>query len=373
MGRELPKILTKISKELSKDIIDVYLCGVSALDHLLGNSLGSVIDVGIRSSLVETARHLPDIQFTSTEAIDGFFIEDDQLFLLHYLEDSSFSVFSEPVLDFFFQIGSTRFIDPNDTYYHIHKNELCIDFIDGRYVSWESVCDAAVLRARGYSDQKIPYGSLQIDGVQLDSTVYQKAVLTRLLESPKPEEGFKTLSRSGFIEEHWTLLSAMIDTLQDKDYHPEGDVWDHTMQMFSQRKGKDLILGLAILLHDCGKPFAEENKKNRFDRHAQIGSKKAYTFLTGLGFDRQVIDSVCFLVRNHMIPAYAPTLPLYRFEAVISSPLYPLLLELFRCDISSSFRSMDMYYDACDHYKRFQKFSVNPYRDSSGNIVKKRR
>lgn len=373
MGRELPKILMKISKELQKDTIDTYLCGVSAIDHLHGNPLGSVIDVGIRSSLVETAQYLPDLQFAQIESIDGFFIEDNQLFLIHFLEDSSFSVFDEPALDFFFHIDSSRFIDPHDTYYAIRKNSLSISFHEERYVSWESVCDAAILRSRGYSDQKISYQSLQVDGIQVDSMFYHKAVITRILESPKPEEGFETLYRSGFIEEHWPLLFAMIDTLQDKDYHPEGDVWDHTMQMFSQRKGKDLILGLAILLHDCGKPFAEESKKNRFDRHAQIGSQKANNFLLSLGFDRQVIDSVCFLVRNHMIPAYAPTLPLYRFESVISSPLYPVLLELFRCDIASSFRSMDMYYDACDHYKRFQKFSVNPYRDSSGNIVKKRR
>ena len=68
-----------------------------------------------------------------------------------------------------------------------------------------------------------------------------------------------------------------------------------------------------------------------------------------------------FLVRHHMIPAALNSLPLYRTERMMSSPLFPDLLELYRADLVSTYRQPSGYYEACRIYKRFIKTSSDPY------------
>jgi poly(A) polymerase len=67
-----------------------------------------------------------------------------------------------------------------------------------------------------------------------------------------------------------------------------------------------------------------------------------------------------------MVPGAIAKLPVYRTEKVMSSPLFPELLELYRCDVSSTFRGPDGYYQACRTYRSFLKHSKNPFRSSDG-------
>ncbi|MDR1898763.1 MAG: hypothetical protein LBQ55_01990 [Treponema sp.] len=74
--------------------------------------------------------------------------------------------------------------------------------------------------------------------------------------------------------------------------------------------------------------------------------------------------AVCYLVKNHMLPAALPRLPLRRVEEVITSPLFPVLLELYRCDESSSFKGLDGYYESSATYQSYLKYRWNPYRSA---------
>jgi poly(A) polymerase len=71
-----------------------------------------------------------------------------------------------------------------------------------------------------------------------------------------------------------------------------------------------------------------------------------------------------------MMPAAIDRLPYYKKKEVIEDPLFPLLLELYRCDLSSSFHGLDGYYEACRYYKGFMKNKKNPYRQSDGSLKK---
>ena len=158
----------------------------------------------------------------------------------------------------------------------------------------------------------------------------------------------------------------MVETVHDKEFHPEGDVWDHTLETLKYRKTRDLRLSLGLLLHDIGKPRARREAGNAFDRHAQIGRSIGRRFLQRLCFDEQIIEDVCFLVNHHMLPAFISRLPFFRTEKVMSSHLFPLLLELYRCDLSSTFRSPEDYYTACKTYRKFLKNIRNPFRNTQG-------
>jgi poly(A) polymerase len=173
-----------------------------------------------------------------------------------------------------------------------------------------------------------------------------------------------------------------------KEFHPEGNVWKHTLETFRYRKalgrrnpvqGKgnaeeiggsfDLTLSLGLLLHDIGKPSAASSGAHRFEGHAELGAAKARRFMERLGFESVLIEHVYYLVRNHMLPAALPRLPLIRTEEVICSPLFPTLLELYRCDESSSFKGLDGYYESSAAYQSYLRNVRNPYRSADGRKI----
>ena len=198
------------------------------------------------------------------------------------------------------------------------------------------------------------------------SAAEQRFLLTGVLTGKWTGRGLGLLKRSGFIDAHWPLLARMGGVDHAKEQHPEGNVWNHTVETFAYRKLRELPLSLGLLLHDCGKPFTGPKNGNAFDRHAQAGADKAREFLSRLGYDDEVVRKVAYFVRNHMLAAYVPRIPFHRIEDVLASPLFPELLELYRCDVSSTFRGPDGYYEACAAYRQFLKNRRNPFRSADG-------
>jgi poly(A) polymerase len=145
------------------------------------------------------------------------------------------------------------------------------------------------------------------------------------------------------------------------------------MEALRHRKsgGFDLRLSLGLLLHDVGKPLSNSAGSRRFDGHAELGERQARRFLERLGFESPLVSDVCYLVRNHMLPAALPRLPLVRTGEIMSSPLFPALLELYRCDESSSFKGLDGYYQSSAAYQAYLKNRRNPYRSADGKKLKR--
>jgi poly(A) polymerase len=135
------------------------------------------------------------------------------------------------------------------------------------------------------------------------------------------------------------------------------------METFRYRKIPDLRLSLGLLLHDLGKPIASSVPGRRFDHHAEIGSTLAQRFLSRLGFSPSISTDVAYLVRYHMLPAALPRLPLERGIQGVDDPLFPLLLELYKCDELSSFKGPEGYYEACAAYRAYLRTSRNPWRN----------
>jgi poly(A) polymerase len=162
-----------------------------------------------------------------------------------------------------------------------------------------------------------------------------------------------------------------------KEFHPEGNVWNHTLETFRHRKqssggGYDLRLGLGLLLHDAGKPLAASSGSRRFDGHAELGARTARHFLKRLEFAPPLVEDIFYLVKNHMLPAALKRLPLARTREIMESPLFPTLMELYRCDESSSFKGLDGYYENSAAYQSFLRNVRNPYRSPEGKILDRR-
>ncbi|GHV16346.1 hypothetical protein FACS189493_2040 [Spirochaetia bacterium] len=201
----------------------------------------------------------------------------------------------------------------------------------------------------------------------------QRILLMGLLSSPRPGFGLELLKAAGFIAELWPELALLDDVDHSKEFHPEGNVWKHTMETFRYRKtashnrtAYDLRLSLALLLHDVGKPLSVSSGSRRFNGHAELGARQARKFLERLGFGPALIGDIYYLVKNHMLPAALPRLPLTRTGAILESPLFPTLLELYRCDESSSFKGLDGYYESSAAYQAYLRRLRNPYRSADG-------
>jgi poly(A) polymerase len=201
----------------------------------------------------------------------------------------------------------------------------------------------------------------------------QRLLLISLLVSSGPDRGLELLKASNFIEEFWPELALLDGVDHAKEFHPEGNVWNHTLETFRYRKpagcggsAYDLRLSLALLLHDLGKPLAASSGPRRFDGHAELGARAARRFLERLGFEEPFIADIFYLVKNHMLPAALPRLPLARTGEILESPLFPSLLELYRCDESSSFKGLEGYYKSSAAYQSYLRYRRNPYRSADG-------
>ena len=134
------------------------------------------------------------------------------------------------------------------------------------------------------------------------------------LKSKKPSIGFSLLKDLGVLR-YFPELQALINCKQDKEYHPEGDVWIHTLmtldemaKIIREEKIQDeyriLYLFYAELCHDLGKPFCTKELNGRVTshKHESLGLEPTKTFLARLTNEKKFVDIILPLVKNHLAP-----------------------------------------------------------------------
>jgi len=132
-----------------------------------------------------------------------------------------------------------------------------------------------------------------------------------LLKAEKPSNGFELMREIGALKQ-FPELEALIGVEQDKEWHPEGDVWVHTMlvidAMASLRRGdekRDLMLMYAALCHDFGKPSTTEfiDGRIRSRGHEEAGVAPTRSFLARLTNEEDFINQITPLVAHHLKPS----------------------------------------------------------------------
>ena len=132
-----------------------------------------------------------------------------------------------------------------------------------------------------------------------------------LLKSEKPSIGLELIDELGLFQ-FFPELAPLKGCLQDPEWHPEGDVWDHTLmvvdEMAKLKTGddkRDFMLMLSALCHDLGKPATTIFHEGRWrsPNHEAKGVPPTKLFLKRLTDEKDLIDSVCNLVREHLKPA----------------------------------------------------------------------
>lgn len=130
--------------------------------------------------------------------------------------------------------------------------------------------------------------------------------------SAEPERGLRFIKESGLIN-FWPSLAALAGTPQNEFFHPEGDVWQHTLLVVRTISRLDLppdadrpVLILAGLMHDIGKPLVNVKRNGVWCSrgHAQAGLEPARSFLSSIRAPERIVRPVLKLVDRHMDLAF---------------------------------------------------------------------
>ena len=133
-----------------------------------------------------------------------------------------------------------------------------------------------------------------------------------LLKSPKPSIGFELMRALGIVKRYYPELYAIIDVPQSKIWHPEGDVWVHTLmcvdKMATLKTGEDkqdLKMMFGVLCHDFGKATHTQVYPDKISAigHEKAGVEPTQRFLYRLCDEHEFIQSILPLVRYHLAPS----------------------------------------------------------------------
>ena len=133
-----------------------------------------------------------------------------------------------------------------------------------------------------------------------------------LLKSEKPSIGFELMRELGITEKHFPELHALIDVPQSPIWHPEGDVWIHTLMCVDKmvtlqtaNEKQDLKMMFAILCHDLGKATHTQITPEKISAigHEKAGLEPTEHFLYRLTNEHEFIKSLLPLVEHHLAPS----------------------------------------------------------------------
>lgn len=168
--------------------------------------------------------------------------------------------------------------------------------------------------------------------------------LVRLLTGPDPARGLLLLRDTGLLEVILPEVAALEGVPQPPEFHPEGDVFDHTRLALAHLRSPSPTLAMATLLHDVGKPrTATYTDRIRFNRHDEVGAEIARQVMERLRFSRREIERVVDMVRQHMVFKDLPHMREARMRRIMTSEVFPELLELYRVDCLASHGDLSTY------------------------------
>jgi len=170
--------------------------------------------------------------------------------------------------------------------------------------------------------------------------------LTRMLTEGRGRRAFLLLDESGLLKHVLPEISAMKGVAQPAEFHPEGDVFVHTLLLLENLPQPcPLTLAWGALLHDVGKPatFRVAPDRIRFDGHVEVGVKMAEEICRRLRFSNDETEQILALVDNHMRFGHATRMKESTLKKFLRMPAFDEHLALHRADCLASHRNLSTY------------------------------
>ena len=173
--------------------------------------------------------------------------------------------------------------------------------------------------------------------------------LTKILSEGAARRGLELLDETSLLSELLPEISRMKGVEQPPQFHPEGDVWTHTLMMLDGLPARcSATLAWGVLLHDVGKPptFTPPSGPNgriRFDQHVEVGTRMAEEICRRLRFSNDDTGQIAALVANHLRFKDVPQMKPATLKRFVRLDRFEEHLELHRLDCLSSHRHLDNY------------------------------
>ncbi len=187
--------------------------------------------------------------------------------------------------------------------------------------------------------------------------------LTKMLIEGQARRAFELLDATGLLHEVLPEVERMKGVEQPPQFHPEGDVWVHTLlllDMLPHPASKTLAWG--ALLHDVGKPstFRVAPDRIRFDGHVEVGVAIAADICRRLRFSNEETEQIKALVENHMRFADAMRMKESTLKRFMRLPKFEEHLALHRIDCLGSHGQLDLYDFVRERYQQTPAEEIRP-------------
>jgi len=193
--------------------------------------------------------------------------------------------------------------------------------------------------------------------------------LEKILTGTNPHIGIKLLDELCLLQEILPEVSSMKGVRQPENFHPEGDVFVHTLLCLSKlvpvsEQGMERpswTLAMGILLHDIGKTITfEELDRIRFNLHEKVGADMTARICDRLKTSNAEKDRIVWLVLKHLYFKDAQKMRLSKLKRLLAEEGYPELAELCRIDALASSGDLSDYHYCQEMFSKLSHEEVKP-------------
>jgi poly(A) polymerase len=187
--------------------------------------------------------------------------------------------------------------------------------------------------------------------------------LSKMLTEGHARRAFELLDETGLLVEVLPEIARMRGVAQPPQFHPEGDVWVHTLLLLAQLPpGCPLTLAWGALLHDVGKPptFRVAPDRIRFDGHVEVGVAMGAEICRHFRFSNDETRMILALIENHMRFADAPRMKASTLKRFFRLENFDQHLALHRMDCLAAHADLDIFDFVRESYESTPEEIVRP-------------
>ncbi|MEB2308612.1 MAG: CCA tRNA nucleotidyltransferase [Candidatus Brocadiaceae bacterium] len=193
--------------------------------------------------------------------------------------------------------------------------------------------------------------------------------LEKILTGPDPHVGIKLLDELHLLQEILPEISQMKGVRQPENFHPEGDVFVHTLLCLSkleplveqEMKKRSFTLAMGVLLHDIGKTVTfKESDRIRFNLHEKVGADMAAKICDRLKLSNVEKERIVWLVLKHLCFKDAQKMRMNKLKRLFANEGYQELAELCRIDALASSGNLSDYHFCQEMFNKLSNEEIKP-------------
>jgi poly(A) polymerase len=217
----------------------------------------------------------------------------------------------------------------------------------------------------GFEIESVTFAAMRklADRIHAVSRERVRDELTKMLTKGHARRAFELLDQTDLLVQVLPEVTKMKGVEQPPQFHPEGDVWTHTLMLLGQLEpGCSLTLAWGALLHDIGKPptFRVAPDRIRFDGHVEVGVAIGAEICRRFRFSNDETRQILALIENHMRFADAPRMKASTLKRFFRLKSFDEHLALHRMDCMAAHANLDIWNFVRERYESMPEEAVRP-------------